>query len=692
MGKLTSRTLLRVACCRSLPPSGREFYLVAIGLILLTAVVYSQVVGFGFIGYDDPVFVTGCPHVKAGLTWEGARWAFATSEGEFKMPLVWLSLMADTNVVHLLSAHGIHLGPRDAGVYHLTNLLLHIGSTLLLFAALRRATRATWPSALVAALFAIHPLHVESVAWVAERKDTLSAFFWMLTMWAYTRYVERPGPRWYVVSLCFFAAGLLAKPMLVTLPFVMLLLDVWPLGRLRSDSLRKLVWEKLPFIVLCAIVGVTTIIIRSEAGGLGSITRNPLSARVANAAVSYAAYLRQTVWPTALSPHYADPMAGLPTWQVIASCALLAAFTCLALRAARTRGYVAVGWLWYLVTLLPVSGLLPVGNFGRADRFTYIPSIGLYVAVAWALHEMTAGWVKRAAVGVAVLAVGAFAVVAHVQVGYWRSTASLFSYALTVDPNDPLAHLNLGCALGARGRHIEAARHWRAALRLDPTSTKAHNNLAIHYARNGRYTEAIRHYRATLRLEPSNLTANNGLGLILERQGKIRGAMLQFRRTIKLAPTFPEGHYNLARLLQRQGRTAEAKRHYEQAVRNWPNHWRAHYQLGVLLADQGRLDEAAAHYREVIRVKPRHALALYNLARALFQTHDLNGAATYFRRTLRVDPKNAQAHGNLGVVLGQQGDLTGAIEHFRAAVALDPNYTMARENLAMALKMAGQGH
>ena len=484
---------------------------IAIGVCLAVAtlVVYAQVGWFDFVRYDDPTYVTSNAWVRNGLTADGFRWVWTATHGSNWHPLTWLSHMVDQEIFG-----------GWAGGHHLTSVLFHVLNTLILFATLRSATGDEWPSALVAALFALHPLHVESVAWVSERKDVLSALFGLCAIASWIAYARRGGRARYALTLALFACGLAAKPMLVTLPFVLLLLDVWPLDRLRSRPSRAtvggvgaLLLEKLPMLALSAASCAITLVAQERV--VASDEAVPFSLRLANAAVSYVRYLGKTLWPVDLSVLYPHPYqpGGTPwaTWQIWGAVVLLAALTAAAVRS--RRRYLQFGWAWYLGTLVPVIGLVQVGQQAMADRYTYLPLIGLFVIVAWGSAEVARRF--RGSIHVATVA-ALFALAAHVglarhQTGRWADSISLFTHSLAVAPDPPALHNNLANALAAEGRYQEAMRHYGIALRIFPDYARAHNNLGSALARQGRLDEAIEHFRRAAELDPGYESAVDNL-------------------------------------------------------------------------------------------------------------------------------------------------------------------------------------
>ena len=551
--------------------------MVCVFLVVATASVFWQVRGDDFLNYDDNGYVTENPHVQAGLNWEGIKWAFTASYFGNWHPLTWLSHMLDCQIY----------GSKPGG-HHFTNVLLHIANTLLLFLVFNRMTRRLWPSAFVAALFALHPLHVESVAWVAERKDVLSTFFWMLTMWTYVRYVESPGIGRYLSVLFFFALGLMAKPMLVTLPFVLLLLDYWPLGRFgmsqsgdtvisqnhQSKNTSDRRWlvahpirEKVPFFALSALSSVITLVAQQNGEAVSSLVAVSLKMRVANALVAYVSYIWKMIWPHHLAVFY--PHAYMPPIGMVAGSGLLLLCVSIALFwAARRHRYLVTGWLWYLGTLVPVIGLVQVGSHAMADRYTYVPLIGLFVMVAWGVPDLVARWRYRRPV----LAISTafvlltFIICTWLQVRLWKNTFTLFKHALQVTQGNFLAHNNLGAALAKRGRHEEALGHFSEALKIRPDYVSAHTNLGNELMRQGRTREAIRHFSEALKIKPDQAETHNNLGVALAIQGRTREAIRHFSEALKIKPDYGSAHYNLAMAYRSEGNYREAIKHCDRAM------------------------------------------------------------------------------------------------------------------------------
>jgi protein O-mannosyl-transferase len=594
-------------------PRPRHDLWICLGLLAVIFAVYAQVAHFDFVNFDDPEYVLRNAHVRGGVTPGGLAWAFGSGYGANWFPLTWISHMLD-----------VQLFGMDAGFHHLTNVLLHALASLLLFAFLRRATRALVPSAFVAFLFALHPLHVESVAWVAERKDVLSAVFWFLALWAYVRYTERPSAARYLQTLAAFALGLMAKPMIVTLPFVLLLLDAWPLGRLRPSWPR--IREKLPFFALSAAVSLVTYEVQRAGGAVMTVSAIPLMLRIENALVSYVDYILKMLWPAGLAVFYPYPLS-VPAWQVAAAALTIAAITFLAVRAFSARPYLTVGWLWYLGTLLPVIGLVQVGTQARADRYMYVPAIGLAIMLAWSI----ASFGNRAAMAMAA-ACAAWAALTWVQLGYWRNSETLFRHALAVTRDNAIAEHNLGSALlDEPGRLPEAIAHLRAALRINPGSAQAHTDLGSALAKAGRPGEAIAEFRAALAGAPGSAVVHNNLANALAASGQPLEAIREYDAALRIDPAYNEARQNLAIAhfdagvsFAKAGRAPEAVAEFQEALRLLPGYADAHNNLGVVLSQMpGRLNEAISHFEAAVRLRPDYEDAKFNLeaARSEKQKH-----------------------------------------------------------------------
>ena len=616
-------------------------FAVCLFLALAVWAVFGQTLHHGFV-YDDRGYVYENPAITKGLHWKGVVWAFTHSHGGNWHPLTTLS--------HMLDCQLFGLNPRG---HHLTNVLLHTASALLLFLVLRKMTGALWRSAFVAAVFAIHPLGVESVAWVAERKDVLSGLFFMLTLWAYLRYTQKQAARSqsvfsfvlspaYWLALLLFALGLMSKPMLVTLPFVLLLLDYWPLRRFARDDSRftigQLACEKIPFLLLTAADSIATIWAQKGAHAIMSGQALDVWSRMGNALVSYASYLGQMIYPAGLVVLYPHPGNRLSVWRVGLSLLVLIFISAGVLVGRRKWPYGAVGWLWYLGMLVPVIGLVQVGVQARADRYTYLPQIGLYLLVAWGLVDLTGGWRGRKVVlGIAGgLALGGLSVAARVQTAYWKDSIRLWRHAVDVNAHNALAHDSLGVALGEQGQVNEAMRQFHEAIRLKPDYAEFHFNLGIALTQQGKLAEAIQHFEQALQLKPDYADANSGLGTALAQQGKLAEAISNYERALQLRPDFPEAHNTLGLLLAQQGKLAEAIQHFERALRLKPDYADAHNSLGTALAQQGKLAGAIQHFERALQLEPDDARAHVNLAAALVRQGKSAEALPHFQRALNL--------------------------------------------------------
>ena len=585
-------------------------------LVLAVIAVFGQTACHSFVNLDDGDYVYENLHVRGGLSGEAAVWSITAFHAGNWHPLTWLS--------HMLDCQIFGLAP---GGHHLTNVLLHAATAILLLLALRRMTGALWPSAWVAAVFAIHSLRVESVAWVAERKDVLSGLFFMLTLWFYARYAERPAS-WgrYLLVVASFALGLTAKPMLVTVPFVLLLLDYWPLGRLGRGLSRfsghhapsmvdengtvpflglpiRLVVEKIPLLVLAAASCAVTLAAQHVA--VQSLEHVAFSWRLANAAVAYVAYLGKMFCPAGLVVFYPLPQDPPPLWEVAAAVAVLVAISTAVFAARRRCPYLLVGWLWYLGTLVPVIGLVQVGGQAMADRYTYLTQIGLYAAIAWGATSalgVAGRWPYRrwALAAVSSLVVAGLTVCAWQQTRHWRDTETLWAHAVACTSQNPRAHTNLGLALAGRGRADDAILQFREALEIDPHYAAAHYNLGLALAGRGQVDEAIAQYRKTLEIKPDYVAAHNNLGTALAGRGQADEAIEHYRKALEINPEYVLAHNNLGLVLADRGQVGEAITHYRKALEISPDYAEAHYNLGLALAGRGQVGEAIEHYGKAL--------------------------------------------------------------------------------------------
>jgi tetratricopeptide (TPR) repeat protein len=679
-------------------------WLIAALLALVTITLYWPAMRHDFVNFDDPDYVTANPHVQGGLTWSGLKWAFCnTEQAAYWAPLMWLS--------HMLACQLFGLNPWG---HHLINVLLHAVNTVLVFLLLRRLTGALWRSVLVAALFGLHPLRVESVAWVTERKDVLSTCFGLLALLAYTRYAQHVtsdqcqvtrtnsplspvtrlpaealakaghSSRCYWLALFFFALGLMSKPMLVTWPFVMLLLDYWPLQRVSSfkfsvsspgttpsstlnpqlpsatkrseggSTLNHLLFEKWPFFGLAAVASVVTFLVQQHGGAFLGVENLSLGARSGNALISYCRYLGKLFWPMDLAVFYPHP-GHWPVEQVFLAGGLILGISVLFFVKRGRYPFLLMGWLWFVGTLVPVIGLVQAGWVAMADRFTYIPSLGVLVVVIWGAYELTRRWrYHELALSVA----GCLAIVLCIgltrqQLGHWQDSEALYRHALEVTENNYLAHNNLGHVLLKKNQIDEAISQFQEAIRLKPDFANAHYNLGVALNKKGQTDEAIRQYQEAIRLPPDYAATHNNLASALVEKGQTDEAISQYREAIRLKPDYAGAYNNLGNVLLDKGKINEAINQYQKAIRLAPDDADTHYNLGTALGMKGQTDEAISQYREAIRLAPDYA----------------------------------DAHNNLGNALSRKGQTDEAISQYREAIRLNPDYAEARNNLAHALEM-----
>jgi tetratricopeptide (TPR) repeat protein len=682
------------------PKSLRQNIGIALVLVGVTVAIYAQSFSFGSVGFDDPEYLAGSIHLENELTLEGLKWAFTTPALSNYIPLTFASHMLDRTLF------GDNLGR-----YHLTNVTLHALSSVLLFGALFSMTGARWRSAAVAMLFAVHPLNVESVAWISERKNVLSTVFWILSVWAYVGYARRPGVMRYLGVALLLALGLLAKPMLVTLPLALLLLDYWPLDRIRGResttagrtssfaprSIGFLVIEKLPLLAISAAASVATYHAQSR----GFIATEALTflERLANAVVAYTRYLGKIVWPSGLTMHYPHPylpeIGGVPleAWQIAGATVLLLVLTAVSIAAVRQR-YLAVGWLWFLGTLVPTIGLVQVGHQALADRYAYVPAIGLFLAVSWAGSELierlriSRPASARALLAVVAAGIAALAVTSWHQVGYWRDSVSLFEHTLAVIPKNPKVSYNLANEYRARGNMDAAIRNYRISLETDPDALRTLANLGGALNSKGEYDAAIDTCKSALSLNPRYAHAYNNLGVALQMKGEYGSAMASFRRAIELDPGQPDAHSNLAKALSLKGKFEEATTHYLEALESpaLVDPSDTSLALGNALFNLGRIEKAEAAYRRAIELDPGNQHAQSNLGVTLARQGKLGEAVDHFRLAIAASPDFAAAHNSLGDCLRAQGKLEAATEAYENALRADPGFAPAARNLENARK------
>lgn len=629
-------------------------FVISIFLMVVTFLAYSQMLEYGFLNFDDNKYVTENAHITRGFNYEDVIWAFTEPYASNWHPLTWLSHMFDFEIYGL-----------NPWGHHLTNLIFHILNTLLLFGILSEITGSIWRSAFVAFLFALHPLNVESVAWIAERKNVLSGFFFFLTLWAYINYSEKK--QFYLLVFLFLALGLMAKPMLVSLPFLLILLDFWPLKRLstagivesknvETESPSRLIVEKIPLFILVIGSSIITYVVQRGGDAVRSTEFRSFYSSAANAVVSYVEYLVKMAWPRGLSvfyPHLGDSISG---WKVFVCGLFLIFITTLVVRSIRRTPYLAVGWFWYLGMLVPVIGIVQVGEQAMADRYTYLPMVGIFICIAWGIPEL----IKNQKL--LPITAGAFLIFlmasTWVQVKHWENSVTLFEHAIAVNENETpsfvVAYNNLGHALLSEKRYEDAVSKFQRAIEINPNYSKPQNNLGNALSELKRFNEAIKHYRQAISIEPNYAEAFNNLGNALGQVGKQKEAIASYYEAIRINEDYDEAYFN----------------------------------LGIALSQQGQIKEAILQYRKALKINPRFIQVHNNLADLLTQMGDTEGTLFHYKQAINIDPGFAKAHNNLGSTLAGQGRFKEAISYFERAVEIDPNYTDARNNLQLAKSLA----
>jgi tetratricopeptide (TPR) repeat protein len=695
-------------------------------LLLMASIlaVYLPVVCFDFVNFDDLVYVADNTHVLRGLTWEKVKWAFTTLDAGFWQPLTWLSYMLDATI-----------WGKGAGGFHFTNLLLHTANAALLFLLLRQLTGTLWRSALVAALFALHPLHVEPVAWIASRKDVLSTFFGFLSLLFYARYAQskianrKSQIANYPLALFFFALSLMSKTMLVTLPFLLLLLDYWPLRRFESATCNlkpatfwRLVREKLPFLALTVFTGLLTVLAEERVDALPSVTLLPLKVRLANALLSYGCYLWQTVWPVNLAIYYPFPKTFPIAWMVVVGLVVVT-ISILALWQFRRWPHLAVGWFWYVVTLLPVIGLIQVGGHAHADRYTYVPLIGVFLALAWSAERVWTRWRLPKILAGVLAATILFVCLLRTanQLRYWHNSGTLFRHALAVTEKSYVAYGNLGvflaevgevdagltnlqkavqlnpgnfCSLNAIGRILfcrkqdsEAAEVFERSLKIKPDNAEALAHLGMIAAAQGRLPEAIDKFRQALRSDPTELTALKNLGVALLVMGRKDEAITHLQEVLRLDPDCTQVRSLLEEVSSSSNYDGLSLEHFAQLTSLTPADVQPCYWLGQSLLQQGKTADAVRCFEMVLRADPKMVEVHNDLGGALLQLGRVEEAVEQFRLLLEFKPGHAKAHDNLGVALAMKGQFDEAIVHLREAMRLEPGRADTHFNLGNALAL-----
>lgn len=661
---------------------------ICLSLVVITWIVFGRTLGFDFLNYDDSFYVYQNPLIKNGLTRAGLVAAFTQSLVGNWHPLTSISLMLDAQLFGL-----------NAVGYHFVNVLLHTIAVLVLFLVLKAMTGSTWRSAFVAALFAVHPLRAESVVWISERKDVLSGVFFLLMLGAYVRYARQRRFSSYLFVAVMLILGLLSKAMLVTAPFILLLLDYWPLRRFAFLEAKNnsnstiipparttwLILEKLPFLGLAAAASIATLFAQKPA--LESAAYLAFSWRIENALVTFWVYLRQMFWPFGLAIFYPHPKDSLPLWEVGLALVMLLITSAAVFVERRKYPYLLTGWLWYLGMLFPVIGLVQVGWQAHADRYTYLPQIGLYVIIAWGVVDLTDGWRSRQFVtgSAAALTVVVLMVIAGEQVNYWSSSVSLWTHTLAVTQNNDVAERGLGTALLKIGKVEQAIVHDRAALRIRPGDPNGLTNLANALFQHKELPEAIEHYREIVRLHPNDSEARRNLGKALFQSGATDQAMAEFREALRIRPNDTDAAYSLGNALLQKGEIAQSIGYFRKAIEAQRNNVAAHYNLGIALQRNGQLDEAIGEFRQTVKLQPQHVDAHNNLAIALLKEGQTQGAITEWQTALRIQPENAEFHSNLASALLRSGRVAAAVAEWRETLRLQPDKLGPQISLAWTL-------
>ncbi len=643
---------------------------VCAGFVLACIAIYAQTLGFSFLSYDDDLYVTDAPQVQAGLNLKSLGWAFTTEKAMYFHPLTWMSHMLDC------SLYGLH-----PWGHHFGNLIFHAAASVVLFLAMRTLTGRFWPSAAVAALSAVHPLHVESVAWISERKDVLCVFFWALAMGAYGWYVRKGGLLRYAAVVAAFVLGVMSKPMMVTLPCALLLLDCWPLRRLdfseplgvTARKAARLVAEKIPLFLISALSALSTVIMQLRGENIDVAGKVSLATRCANALYVYALYLVKAVWPSDLAAFYPYP-ASRPLWQVAGAAVTLAAITVLCLAQLRRRPWLTVGWFWYLGVFAPVIGIIRVGDFAHADRYTHLPLMGLYFMAVWGLADLAMVWnvSKRVLAAVSCAALLALAVDAGIQTSYWRNDTVLFGHAIAIGQESSLAWLNMGSAAVESGKPDEAERCLRKAVELDPQSVRALNDLGILAAQRQNYAEAETCLKKAAELNPKNVGTLQNLGMLALQQGRHEDARAYLNRALALEPLNLKALNTLAAVAMGQGRAEEAQSCLQRVLNETPGDPGVLNKLGLIAMGQQRFEDAESCFVRALKIDPKGVPLMQSLGACLLNRGRYAEAEAQFRKALEIDPNNPRSASGLGEILSRTGRQEEAARYLKRAAEMQP--------------------
>ncbi len=664
-------------------------------LFIITATAYWGVHTNDFLGFDDASYVTENPHVRTGLKWDNIVWAFSASHASNWHPLTWISHMIDCELFGL-----------DAGSHHLVNVVFHITNTLMLFLLLHRMTGALWRSAFAAALFALHPLHVESVAWIAERKDVLSTLLFLLTLWCYARFAEKPGPGRYTTVTVLFALGLMAKPMLVTLPFLLLLLDAWPLRRTGFQNRRDgagLIIEKTPFFALSLVSCIVTFIVQQKGGAMGTEEEFPFFIRCANAIVAYGWYLVKMLWPANLAVLY--PHSGMPPlWKIAGSAALLTLISCVAVQLRRRHPYLLTGWLWYLVTLVPVIGLVQVGVQAVADRYTYIPLIGPFIALSWGVSEIKVAnrQTKTLVLAALCFSLSILMLLTRSQIKHWKNSISLYEHAIAVTKNNYTMHYNLGVQFMNKKNTDRAMKEFQAAIRSNPLYVRAYNNLGRLHITQGDRKAGVELFSKAIRIDNDFATAHFNLGLELRKTGKHKESLFHLKEALRIDPGYAKAHYNAGIIYEDLQLFANALLHYRKALSLQPDMHGAHtkvqemetathkiekelsavldaarnnpesafnnYRLGQLYLRAGRPAKAIEHYIDAVRISAEFASLILSRDPAPALDSEYADAIRLYSEILKTRPESSMARYRLACLYAEKNEIQNACRYLDRAL------------------------
>ncbi|MBA4366420.1 MAG: hypothetical protein C0403_02145 [Desulfobacterium sp.] len=661
-----------------------SFLLICFILVFVTLGVFWQVSEFSFVNFDDPLYVQDNLHVKEGLTLKNIKWAFTDATGitNFWAPLTWLSIIIDYELYGM-----------NAGGYHVTNLIIHIANCLLVLLVFYKMTGALWESAFIAAMFALHPLHVESIAWVTERKDVLSTFFWLLTMWAYAFYVESPNIKHYLLTLLFFLMGLMSKPMLVTLPFAMLLLDYWPLNRIQESSkpfgllhnLARLIPEKIFFFIIIIIISIAAYITQDKGDALPSITQISFLLRFENIIVSYINYLWKTIWPFNLSVTYLYPKF-IPAWKVAISLGLIAIISFLTIYYMKTRRWLIVGWFWYIGTLVPVIGIVVIADQAMADRYTYVPHLGIFIILTWGipllLNQLKYKKVILAVTSLCYLLL--LAITTTNQLRYWKNSKELFQHVIAVDEDNYLAYNNLGLAIQNEGNLLQAIELFQKSIEIAPQYHSAYNNLGVAIESLGKAEQAKTLYRLAIKLEPDFKAPYVNLAFILLHTGDPEESIKYGMEAIQIDPKFTEAYIIVGDSHQQLGNLKKSIRMYYKAIQIDPRSDLAHNRLGEALLKTNKLDQSISHFQTALELKPKDNNYQENLNKVILLQTTLNIQIHKILSELKNNQESTIAYSKLGNLYLRQGKLDNAISYFQKVLSTTPEDISTMINIASA--------